>query len=137
MKPEETVLKFIALRARGLSFERIHQELNVGHGTLIAWSRKYLHQIQNLQQVETEALREQYGLTRRVSAQQLSTDIQRVREELAKRDLSALSTGRLLNLASLPRAEANHLDGPVRFSQPVQDSDPIPDETLPVVTWEI
>jgi DNA-binding transcriptional regulator YiaG len=137
MKPEETVLKFIALRARALSFERIHQELNVGHGTLIEWSRKYLHQIRNLQQVETEALREKYGLTRRASAQQLSSDIERVRQELAKRDLSPLSVSRRLNLASLLRAEANRLDGPVHFSQPVQDSDPIPDETLPVVTWEI
>ena len=49
MKDQETVAKFIELRAKGLSFRTIAQQLNVALGTLVNWSRDHQHLVHNLQ----------------------------------------------------------------------------------------
>jgi len=58
MKDEETIARFIHLRAQCLSFARIATELNVSKPTLINWGRQFQFEIQNLRSVETEALAE-------------------------------------------------------------------------------
>ncbi len=55
MKDEETIARFIHLRADGRSFARIATELNVSKPTLIDWGRQFQFEIQNLRSVETEA----------------------------------------------------------------------------------
>ena len=47
MKDQETVQKFIELRAQGWSFARIAAELGVAKSTLTEWSRKFRFEIHN------------------------------------------------------------------------------------------
>ena len=69
MYDEKTVQRFIELRARGATYARIMTELDASKPTLIAWSRKFQFQIQNLKAIELEALRERWlaSITDRVS----------------------------------------------------------------------
>ena len=55
MKDQEVVNKFIQLRAQGWTYARLMVELNVTKPTLIAWSRKYQFEIQNLHAIELES----------------------------------------------------------------------------------
>ena len=64
MKDQETQQKFVDLRARGRSFARIAEELQVSKRTLIEWSRKFQFEIQNQRAIELEALRERYQIGR-------------------------------------------------------------------------
>jgi len=116
MKDQETVARFIQLRADAWSFARISAELNVSKPTLIDWSRKFQFEIQNLRAVETEALAEKCFTSRQKRWDLLSTQLQRIEEELAKRNLDTVSTARLIELASKLRAEISHETGQPRFS---------------------
>ncbi|HZM86356.1 MAG TPA: hypothetical protein VFF31_07335 [Blastocatellia bacterium] len=99
--------KFIQLRSQGWSFARIAQELDVAKGTLIALSRKLQFEIQNQRALELEALQEQLVASREARARALAEHLYRVEQELQKRDLSQVSTGRLFGLAeSREREEA-------------------------------
>jgi hypothetical protein len=121
MKDQETVQRFIQLRASGWSFSRISEELKVSKPTLIQWSRLHQFEIQNLRSVETEALAEQCFATKRERWEQIGRDLRRVEEELAKRDLGDVPTARLLTLAASLRNEASREAAPVRLSTAVRD----------------
>ncbi len=137
-KPEETVQKFIDLRAKGWTFSRIAAELNVSSGTLVNWSRKYERELKNARQLRLEERNEALNLTRERSREYLSEDLRRVREELAKRDLSQLSTGRLMMLSLRLRDELDHVAGPVHLSKALADDEMNIDEALrPIVDWEV
>ena len=60
MHDQNTVQRFIELRAQGWSYARLMTELNVTKPTLIAWSRKHQFQIQNLKAIELAALGEKW-----------------------------------------------------------------------------
>ncbi len=45
MKDQQTVQQFIELRARGISFAKIAQQLGVAKSTLVNWSREHQHLI--------------------------------------------------------------------------------------------
>src|SRR5439155_513374 len=55
VKDEPTVQQFITLRAQGVSFARIAEQLGVSKTTLIEWSRRHQHLIQNLRSIEWES----------------------------------------------------------------------------------
>ena len=85
MHDEQTVQRFIELRASGWTYARLMTELNVTKPTLIAWSRKHQFQIQNLKAIELEALSEKWltSVTARVNT--LGAQLQQVEAELARR----------------------------------------------------
>lgn len=60
MKDQETKEKFVELRAKGLSFDRIAAELETSKQTLINWAKELENEISNLKKVELEALQEKY-----------------------------------------------------------------------------
>jgi len=74
MKDEETIARFIHLRAQGLSFARIATELNVSKPTLINWGRQFQFEIQNLRSVETEALAEKRFTSERIPDKWVSSN---------------------------------------------------------------
>ena len=113
MKDQETQQKFVDLRARGRSFDRIAEELQVSKRTLIEWSRKFQFEIQNQRAIELEALRERYLATREEQVRQLGERLREVEAELA--------TPRLFTLAGSLRRQLLHATGDeLRFSAPVQ-----------------
>lgn len=125
MKDQETQQRFIQLRAQGWTFQRIGSELNVSKGTLINWSRKFQFEIQNHRAIELEALRDQLIASREERARQLGQRLGQVTAELATRDLSSVSTGRLFELEASLRRQILHETGELRFTVPLKE---IPDD---------
>jgi len=121
MHDSETVQRFIERRAQGWTYARLMTELNVSKPTLIAWSRKHQFQIQNLKAIELEALREKWlaSTTERVNA--LGEQLRQVEAELAKRDVSGLTTPQLHALACSLRRQIKQATGPMRFTTPVSE----------------
>ena len=88
MKDQRTRERFVELRAQGLSFARIAEELKVSKQTLINWSKQFQTEISNLKSIELEALQEKYYLTKRARIELFGQKLQGVLDELAKRSLS-------------------------------------------------
>ena len=90
--------EFVKLRAGGLSYSKIAEKMGIGRRTLIGWSKKLRSEINNLQQIEYEALREEYLLSRRQRIRVLGTQLQMVISEIMKRDVSEVPTWRLVKI---------------------------------------
>ena len=135
MKDQETVQRFIELRAQGLTYERLMTELNVTKPTLIAWSRKHQFEIQNLKAMELETLANKWlaSVSARVGA--WGQQLLRVETELARRDLTALSTPQLLAAARNLRRQIEQATGPLQFSAPLNEI-PIEDQHEHVHDWK-
>lgn len=121
MKDQETQQRFIQLRSQGWSYARIAQELDVARGTLVNWSRKFRFEIQNLRAIELEGLQQELIATRESRARALSEQLKRVETELASRDLTQVSTGRLYSLAASLRQQILRETGSVHFTSPIRD----------------
>ena len=65
METLETKNKFIELRAKGYSFDKIAKELGIAKQTLIDWSKELKNQIANLKAFELEVLQEKYFLSKK------------------------------------------------------------------------
>ena len=121
MHAPETARRFIELRAQGWTYERLMTELNVTKPTLIAWSRKHQFEIQNLKAMEMETLANKWlaSVTDRVSA--WGEQLRRVETELARRDLTALTTPQLLAAARTLRRHIEQATGPLQFTVPLNE----------------
>jgi hypothetical protein len=120
MKDQETVQRFIQLRAAGWSYHRIAAEINVSKPTLIHWSRQHQTEIQNLRALETEALADRCFAPREQRWSDLGAQLRRIEAELAQRDLSKVPTSQLISLASRLRAEASRQAGELRLTSPTK-----------------
>ncbi len=101
-KTAEEGEKFIELRARGYSFDRIAEETGTSKPTLLKWSKEYGRELGEAQYFELQALLHQYGLMRKNRVEGVSILLQAVIEELKKRagneSLSRLPTDKLFAL---------------------------------------
>ena len=125
MHDDKTVQRFIDLRVQGWSFARLAAELNVSKPTLIAWSRKHQHTIANLVAIEREERLNQLINTTEERLSRMGAELRAAETELAKRDLSTLSTGRLLSHIESLRRQVRREAGPLQF---VSTVDAIPEE---------
>ena len=125
MHDEKTVQRFIELRVQGWVFTRIAAELNVSKPTLIAWSHKHQHTIANLTAIEREHRLQEHLASSEVRMQQLGEQLRVAETELAKRDLTTLSTGRLLTHVESLQRRLQREAGPMRFVNAV---DQIPED---------
>ena len=125
VKDEPTVQRFIKLRVEGLSFSRIAAELNVSKPTLIAWSRKHRHEIENLRAMERENLVHQLLASSEERMKALAAKLRAAETELARRDLTTVSTGRLLTYVDSLRRQLHREAGPMQFVSAV---DAIPED---------
>jgi transcriptional regulator with XRE-family HTH domain len=85
MYDNETKHKFIELRSKDWSYRRIAQELGIDKSTLILWERDFAAQIDNLRQIELEALQEQLLGSQADRFKALVADFQRYSKELDSR----------------------------------------------------
>ena len=120
MKDQETVQKFIELRAQGLSYRAIAQQLNVALGTLVNWSREHQHLVNNLQAIAWEDFLARVLAPKRERVQSLVEQLRRLETELAGRDLAAVPTPRLQGMAEQLRRRLERECGNVQFSAGVQ-----------------
>jgi hypothetical protein len=118
MKDLEIQERYVELRAQGWSHARIAVELNVHRNTLIPWSHKWQFRIQNLRAIELEALQETLLATRESRAAALAQELQKAQAELEKRNISELSTSRLITLVKSLRDQIRRETGDIQFSLP-------------------
>jgi transposase len=89
---------FVELRARGWSLRRCAEAIGVSKSTLATWSHELEAEIASLKAMELEALYEQFYMSKERRIQVFGEQIDSLREELATRDLSEVSTEKLLEL---------------------------------------
>lgn len=100
-KTTAEIEKFIELRARGLSFDKIAEETGTSKPTLLKWSNTYGRELEQAQYFELHSLLAQYGLLKQQRVESVSILLQAVMEEMKKRaemDLSRLPTDKLFTL---------------------------------------
>ena len=103
MKTVEEKNKFIQLRARGFSFDKIAEQLEVSKPTLLKWSGELFEEIQEAQFHEQENLLNQYSVMRRnrfeTYSRLLSEALQELKNRAEENKLERMDTEKLLNLA--------------------------------------
>jgi hypothetical protein len=90
--------QFIQLRAQGLSYAKIADKLQVSKSTLIALSKEFTIEIQNLQAIHSEALQEKYFALREKRIELFGRRIEALLAELEKRKLEDLPTEKIMHL---------------------------------------
>ena len=89
---------FIRLRAQGLSYAKIAERLGVAKSTLANWNADLEAEIASARAMELEALQEEYFLLKEKRISLLGEQLRRLRDELETRDLSEVTTEKLLEL---------------------------------------
>ena len=118
MKDQETVQKFIELRAQGWSFVRIASELGVAKSTLTEWSRKFRFEINNRRALVLDDLQDRILGTVQSRVTGLAEKLGKVENELRQRNLTDLSTSQLFALSTSLRRQIERETGPIRFITP-------------------
>jgi len=98
MKDQESKSKFVELRAKGWSFDRIANELEISKRILINWGKELELDIRNLKAIELESLQERFYMRKAQRIELFGEKLQAVKSELDKRDLSQLPTDKLFDL---------------------------------------
>jgi hypothetical protein len=98
MEAIEVKKRFIELRAKGWSFDKIAKELGKAKQTLIDWSKELQDEIANLKALELEALYEKYYLHKENRIKTFGEMLERIKKEALKRDLSDIPTDKLLDI---------------------------------------
>jgi len=98
METNEKKEKFIQLRAKGYSFDKIAKKLQMSKQTLIDWNKELEEEISNFKAMELELLYEKYYLTREQRLQTFGQMLSRLKDEIDIRDLSEIPTEKLLDL---------------------------------------
>ena len=94
----ETKERFIELRAKGWSFDKIAKELGKAKQTLIDWSKELQNEIANCKALELEALYQTYYLQKENRLQTFGEMLAKIKKEVEQRDLSDVPTDKLLDL---------------------------------------
>jgi transcriptional regulator with XRE-family HTH domain len=94
----DTKQRFIELRAKGWSFDKIAKELGKAKQTLIDWSKDLQDEIANLRALELEAIYESYYLLKENRLETFGGLLNKIKEEVLSRDLTDVPTDKLLDL---------------------------------------
>jgi len=98
----EQQARFIELRGKGMSFQKIAEEMGVSKPTLIKWNGDLLDQVKEAQYMEFENLVEQYGLFRKkrfeIYCKALNSALNEFQSRAEKGELKEVPTDKLLNL---------------------------------------
>jgi len=134
---QETINRFIFMRSQGWSFNKLAVELKVSKPTLIKWSRQYQLEINNLRATETEDLIEAVFGARHERWRRLAAQLNKLEEEIEKRDLEEIPASRLHGIAAQLRAEiARETTTPLAPLQFGERSTAIPDSERLVFTTD-
>jgi transposase len=98
----EKQARFIELRGKGMSFQKIAEEIGVSKPTLIKWNGELMEQVKEAQYMEFEGLVEQYGLFRKerfeIYCKALNKALQEFQERAETGELKKVPTDKLFNL---------------------------------------
>jgi len=98
MKDTDKQKKFIELRGKNWSFQRIAKEIKVSKSTLIKWDKDFKYEIINIKNTELEALYEEYKMNKEQQLKYLGEFHKKVIKELKSRNLDNVKTDKLLDM---------------------------------------
>jgi transcriptional regulator with XRE-family HTH domain len=102
VKNIEQQARFIELRGKGMSFQKIAEEMGISKPTLIKWNGELLEQVKEAQYMEFEGLVEQYGLFRKerfeIYCKALNSALKEFQERAETGELKKVPTDKLLNM---------------------------------------
>lgn len=98
MKPYEQKVKFIELRAKGLSYRKIADELCISKSTCQAWAKELEAEIAARKQEDLEALYDSYGMSKEARIKALGDTIKRINKALEFAALVDVEADKLLRL---------------------------------------
>lgn len=90
--------EFIILRAKGNSYDTIAKKLKVSKNTLISWSKDLKIEIKNYQNFEADMTLEKFKMSKNSQLVSLGEQLEKVREEINKRDLTDVPTPKLIDI---------------------------------------
>jgi len=125
MKDTDKQKKFIELRGKNWSFNRIAGEIKVSKSTLIKWDKEFTYEIANINQMELEALYEEFKMTKEQRLEYLGKLQKKLIKELEKRDLTDVKTDKLLDMLLKTNDKLENLD--TIFTARVKTEDEIAD----------
>ena len=100
MKDNTKKQEFMELRAKGISFAKISEQIGVSKPTLIDWSRELELKVSNLKAIEMEALYEEHRLNKEARIKRLSNQLNKLETEMESRSLADIPTSKLFDLYS-------------------------------------
>ena len=89
---------FIILRAKGMSFQKISDDIGVSKPTLIKWSKDLREEISNFKKIEWEFFLEEHQMLKKQRFEQMALKYRSILTEIEKRDYSSIPTGKLFEL---------------------------------------
>src|SRR4029450_387412 len=95
MHPNETKDQFIELRAKGWSYHRIAEHLNISKSTAHIWAGEFSAEIQKLRVIELEAIHERVLASYEQDLTYLADELKRVQQVLRGRDYGYVDTPQL------------------------------------------
>lgn len=98
MKTQNEKKRFIELRAKGLSYDKISKELEISKPTLIKWNDELKNEIANLRYFEFESIIAEYSLSKRNRLESFSIILSKALEELKERSFDEISVKDLVNI---------------------------------------
>ena len=118
-KTNEDIERFIELRARGLSLDKIAQETGTSKPVLLKWSKEYQRELDEAQYFELQDILSQYGIMRRGRVEVISETLQKALTELRSRaqagNFGDLPTDKLLKVVLMLEARLERETGSVRL----------------------
>jgi DNA-binding XRE family transcriptional regulator len=92
--------RFLEMRIQGMTYEEIAQALDVSKQTLINWSKDddFQEQVNIARAIRLQAIVNKYQLNREANLQRYGKLLDRLSQEIDKRDLSDLPTDKLLKM---------------------------------------
>ncbi len=98
IEPDEREKQFIVLRASGMSYTKIQEQLGLTKPTLIKMAQQFKNEINEQKKIELDELREQYFMSKKARIELLGQRLESVSTELSTRDLKTLSTSKLFEI---------------------------------------
>lgn len=98
MITQDTKERFIELRAEGLSFDTISQQLDISKATLIKLSRELAGDIERLKYINLEALAERHKVLKANRLEGLGRLLDKIDSALESADFSKVPAERLIDL---------------------------------------
>jgi hypothetical protein len=98
MESDETKMKFVELRARGVSVQKISAELAVAPATLYRWHDAMKEEIDKRRFAERERIMEKFNLAENERIEQLCAIYRRASEQVTKDSFHIIPTTQLVKM---------------------------------------
>lgn len=113
MKSIETKEKFLILRAKGYSYNRLAKELKTSKTTLISWAKEMNIELKNAIQYEKDQIIEKYKMSQNHRMEKIFKLHQKLMNELEKRSFENIPTIKLIKMSLVLNNITNNIFTPV------------------------